>query len=104
MIMKTIYLIIAFNFLISPCFAESQELSLKQDREELEQLRKDIPEDIKKENDDWAFTLNLFTDKKRSSGKIQSQFDRTYNKARKKKQQEFKKRHVEPMLGNRSCT
>jgi len=67
------------------------ELSLKQDREELDSLRKDIPEDVKRENDDLAFILKLFDDKKRKPGKIQSQFNKVYNRNRKKKQNEFKK-------------
>lgn len=69
----------------------SEELSLKQDRKHLDELRKDIPEDVKKENDDLAFLLKLFEDKSRQPMKIRKQFDQVYNRLRKNKQKEFKK-------------
>ena len=68
-----------------------QELSLEQDRKELDQLRQDVPEDIKKKNDDLAFILGLFKDKNRKPGRIKSEFNRVYNRLRNKKQKEFKK-------------
>lgn len=69
----------------------SQELSLKQDRAELDELRKEVPEDIKQSNDDMAFILKLFENKARKPSKIRSQFTKVYNRTRKKKQKEFKK-------------
>ncbi len=68
-----------------------QELSLKKDREALDQLRQEVPEDVKRENDDLAFILKLFDDKKRQSGRIRAEFNKTYNRVRKKKQKEFRK-------------
>ena len=75
--------------------SSDQELSLQQDRAELDKLRKDIPEDVKRENDDMAFILKLFEDKKRKPSKIKRQFDKAYNRIRKKKQKEFKRERKE---------
>lgn len=69
----------------------SQEVSLQGDKAELEKLRKDIPQDVKRENDDLGFILKLFEDKNRKPSKIKTQFNRSFNRLRKKKQQEFKK-------------
>ncbi len=90
-------LTVFFLFLTSlPAFSSDQsgsdqELSLKQDREHLEKLRKEIPEDIKRENDDLAFILKLFEDKSRHPSKIRREFNRVYNRLRKEKRKEFKK-------------
>ena len=67
------------------------DLSLEQDRKDLEKLREDIPEPIRKENDDLAFVLKLFEDKKRHPSKIQRQFDRVVRRMRKKKEGRLKK-------------
>lgn len=75
--------------------SSAQELSLKQDREALNELRKDIPEDVKRENDDLAFILKLFDDKSRKPGRIRSQFNKIYNRTRKQKQREFKQERKE---------
>lgn len=40
-------------------FSSSDEYSLKEDRQALDQLRKDIPEPIKRDNDELALILNL---------------------------------------------
>jgi hypothetical protein len=72
-----------------------QEISLSDDRKHLEELRKDIPEDTKKENDELAFILKLFEDKKRKPNQIRQEFNRRLSSYRKKKQKYFKKLNKE---------
>lgn len=81
-------LIVGFPLLL---VAGEGELSLEQDRKELDKLRKDIPSDVKVENDDLAFILKLFDDKKRESNGIRREFDNAINRVRKKKQSDWKK-------------
>jgi hypothetical protein len=100
---KYIILLLAANLSLpllssskEPPVSQSQgEISLDKDREELNELRKDIPEDIKKENDDLAFILNLFNDPKRDPNKIRREFDKTISNNRKKKEREFKVKRQE---------
>lgn len=68
-----------------------QELSLKKDREHLDKLRKDIPEDVKRDNDDLAYILKLFEDPNKKPSRIRGKFNDTIRKARKKNQKKFKK-------------
>lgn len=70
---------------------DSQEYSLEQDRKELEKLREEIPEDVRKKNDDLGFILRLFDDKTRDPGKIRAEFNRTFNRLRKNKNAEFQR-------------
>lgn len=87
---KRVIILLCISLLGSTLSAE-EEISLEQDRKELEKLRKDIPEETKSENDDLAFILKLFDDKKRDSNSIRRQFDNTISRLRTKKQREFKK-------------
>lgn len=68
-----------------------QSLSLQKDREHLDKLRKDIPEEVKSENDDLAYLLKLFEDPKKKPSRIRNSFNDTIRKARKKNQKKFKK-------------
>jgi hypothetical protein len=61
---------------------EAKALSLSEDRAHLSELRKDIPADVKKENDDLSFLLNLFADEKRSTESIRQDFTQTIRKRR----------------------
>lgn len=69
----------------------SEEISLSEDRTHLEELRQDIPEEIKKENDELAFVLKLFDDKKRNPTTIQQEFNRRVSSVRQKSQRYFRK-------------
>lgn len=62
--------------------AEAKALSLSEERSHLSELRKDIPAEVKKENDDLSFLLNLFTDEKRSTQSIREEFSQAIRKRR----------------------
>lgn len=84
-----------------------EEVRLKEDRSRLEELRKEIPDDVKTENDELAYTLNLTGDGTKAPHEVWSKFndaarkrresyDKTerkvredYNKAEKTKREEF---------------
>ncbi len=59
------------------------EVSLKDDQKTIEELRENIPEDIKSENDQLGFILKLFDDKTRRSDSIQREFDKYISRLRK---------------------
>lgn len=85
--------IVTFNS--QKTFAEdsvpNQEVSLSEDRKHLDELRKNIPEEIKQENDELAFVLKLFDDKKRNPTTIQREFNRRVSSVRKKSQRHYRK-------------
>lgn len=56
--------------------------SLRSDRKSMEDLRADVPEEKKRENDELAFILNLMTEVKRSPYEIREQFDKALRKKR----------------------
>lgn len=56
--------------------------SLQADREALEELRKDIPPETKKENDEKAFFDQLMADESRHPSEVQNQFTKMMNKKR----------------------
>jgi hypothetical protein len=56
--------------------------SLKADREELDKLRKEIPEDVKRENDEKAFLENLLGDPSQSPSDVRNRFSNNLNKRR----------------------
>lgn len=59
-----------------------EKYSLKKDREAFEQLRKDIPEDVRRDNDEKAFMAELTADLSRHPSEVRSQFSRIINKKR----------------------
>lgn len=87
--------------------------TLTADRQQLEELRKSIPEEKKKENDELAFMSQLFADDKKSPSQIREKFDgilrkkrevfqkdmtkarETYVKEEKKRKDEFTKQQEE---------
>lgn len=92
------YLLI-FAFLISGCASYREnskiredrkkvdkeltsEVSLKQDRSELETLRSEIPQDKKQSNDELALFLNLTNEVKDPPGKIRERFQNLIQKKR----------------------
>ncbi len=56
--------------------------SLRADRAEIENLRAQVPEQTKKQNDELAFILSLMSDPKRQPSEIRSQFDQLLRKKR----------------------
>jgi len=63
---------------------------LKQDREEFDQLRSDVPEDIKLENDEKAYMDRLFTDPLKKPSVIKERFNRFLSQKRDKFQKDQK--------------
>lgn len=59
-----------------------ENYSLKADREALEALRKNIPEEVRKENDEKAFMDGLVSDLSRSPSEVRNQFSSIVNKKR----------------------
>lgn len=60
----------------------SQEVHLKEDRQKLEAIRKDIPPETREFNDETSLILNLFNDSNKSPSEIQSRFYSMTNKKR----------------------
>ena len=60
----------------------SQEMSLKADRDQLAGLRKDIPEEKKKENDELALFLQLMNQSKESPNEMRDRFQSLVQKRR----------------------
>lgn len=59
-----------------------EKYSLTADRKELEELRKNIPAEKKKENDELALLNQFFADPKKSPSEIRSKFDDLLRKKR----------------------
>lgn len=75
------------------------EFSLKEDRSQFDELRKEIPDEIRRENDELAFVRSLMADGDTEPGKIRDRYykavrDRRekFNKAQRKLREEFSKR------------
>lgn len=73
-----------------PANAES-EVSLAKDRSELETLRKDIPPDTQKKNDELALIFELMQEGKTQPSDLQSRFDRLARRKRDQFRDEGKK-------------
>jgi hypothetical protein len=56
--------------------------TLTADRQQLDELRKSIPEEKKKENDELAFMSQLFADEKKSPSQVREKFDSLLRKKR----------------------
>ncbi|MFK8138860.1 MAG: hypothetical protein AB8E15_10905 [Bdellovibrionales bacterium] len=52
------------------------EVTLKADQSELENLRKEIPEEVRTKNDEMKLILDMFQDTRRRPGGIKTRFDR----------------------------
>jgi hypothetical protein len=68
----------------------SQEVHLKEDRQKLEAIRKDIPPETREFNDETSLILNLFSDQTKTPSEIQSKF---YSLTNKKRDEYSKKEH-----------
>ncbi len=60
----------------------TKEIRLTEDRQRLESLRKNIPEETKTYNDEASFILNLFADDSKSPYQISSKFNELANRKR----------------------
>ncbi len=69
-----------------------QEVSLKKDREELADLRKDIPEEIKKSNDRLAEVLKRWKQVKMPPEDLRSKFDDEVRKSRNEMEKKWKRK------------
>ena len=62
----------------------ADEVSLRADRSEVADLRKDIPDDVKKENDELALVLSMMKDGTDEPGKVRDRFNTAVRKKREK--------------------
>jgi hypothetical protein len=69
-----------------------EEVKLKSDRSELDEIRQQVPEDIKSQNDELAFTLGLTAEGKKSPTEIWSKFNDAVRKRRETFDKQEKKR------------
>ncbi|MEQ1876590.1 MAG: hypothetical protein ABL958_08085, partial [Bdellovibrionia bacterium] len=67
-----------------PASAEElqDEVRLKEDRTRLDELRAEIPDDVKTENDELAFSLNLAGDGTKAPSEVWSKFNDAARKRR----------------------
>src|SRR5688572_12945619 len=65
--------------------------SLSADRAALEEMRKDVPEEKKQENDELAYLLKLTEEVKRPPSEIRTQFDSVLRKKRELFNKDLKK-------------
>ena len=59
-----------------------EKYSLQADRARMNEMRRDVPEDIRRENDELAYVLQMFQEVRRSPQDIRAQFDSTVRKRR----------------------
>lgn len=59
-----------------------EKYSLKEDREAFANLRKDIPEEVRRDNDEKAFMAEMMADFSRTPAEVRNQFSRILNKKR----------------------
>ncbi|MEZ4872468.1 MAG: hypothetical protein R2827_09555 [Bdellovibrionales bacterium] len=72
--------------------SDIQEYSIKEDRSQLEELREQIPEPVKKENDDLAAMLKYFNDgTNRTPSEIRSKFEKKVRRVRDKFRKDIQK-------------
>jgi hypothetical protein len=60
------------------------EYSLKEDRAQLDKMRKDIPEDIRQRNDEWALVLSMLSDESQQPTAVRQKFSDLVRKVRRK--------------------
>ena len=68
---------------------------LKEDREAFNEIRKDIPDDKKKQNDEMALVLNWMSDIQRPPGDVREKFDSIVTKKRNLFQKDMEKHREE---------
>jgi len=62
--------------------SSDSEYRLKEDRSHLDELRKDVPEDVKEKNDETAYILNLMNEGKTEPNDVSSRFNTGVRKKR----------------------
>ncbi len=72
-----------------------EQYRLKEDRESFDEIRKNVPEDKKIENDEMALILELMNDLSRSPSSIREKFDEMVRKKRNKVQKDLENRRAE---------
>jgi hypothetical protein len=70
----------------------ADEVSLRADRSELNELRKDVPDEIKKSNDELALVLSLMKDGTEEPSKVRDRFNTAVRKKREKFDKQINKR------------
>lgn len=81
--------------------AVPDEVSLKADRSELAELRKGVPSEVRRENDELAFILGLMAKGDEEPGKVRERFNTAVRKRREKTDQDLRKRREEFTRGER---
>jgi hypothetical protein len=71
------------------------ELSLASDRSQIEQLRKDIPEEIRKENDEMALILNLLKSEEEEPNRLRERFNKVMRDRREIHDRELRRKRDE---------
>src|SRR3954465_589750 len=67
------------------------EVTLKEDRSQLDELRKDIPEDVRRENDEVAFILKNMATMEEEPSKVRDKFQTAVRKRRDKMDNQLRK-------------
>ncbi len=67
------------------------EVSLKEDRAQLDELRKDIPEDVRRDNDEVAFILKNMATMEEEASKVRDRFNTAVRKRRDKMDKQLRK-------------
>ncbi len=92
--MRALTLLLLVSGLLSGCSTSSEngsdadqplvqsEYKLKQDREAFEELRKEVPPNVKEENDELAFLEQLFLNPLKNPSEIRDQFNKALRKKR----------------------
>lgn len=70
----------------------ADEVSLKADRSQLSELRKDIPDEVQRENDELALVLNLMTNGDEEPSKIRERFNKAVRDRRSKMDKDLRKK------------
>jgi hypothetical protein len=70
----------------------ADEVSLRSDRSDLNDLRKDVPDDVKKTNDELATVLSMMKDGTDEPSKVRDRFDSVVRKKREKFDNQLHKR------------
>lgn len=87
---KTILYFCLINIVHSVSLAGTvQEVSLESDKAKIESLRKDIPPDIKAENEELGTILRLFEDKRIKPASVRSRFEDLASRKRRDIQKKF---------------
>lgn len=70
----------------------ADEVSLKADRSEFAEMRKEIPDDVKRENDELALVLGMMSNSNEEPSKIRERFNKAVRDRREKMDKDLRKK------------